>query len=76
MNHYNTDITSEPPNQKKGEKLMSTKLVRTSVTLLPEWEEDLKKLKQEKFYDKPKSELIRYLIQLGLEETKKPSKPA
>lgn len=55
---------------------MSTKLVRTSVTLLPEWEEDLKKLKQEKFYDKPKSELIRYLIQLGLEETKKPSKTA
>lgn len=55
---------------------MNKKVIRTSVTLLPEWEEELRKLKQERFYDKSKSELIRYLIQLGLEETKKSSRTA
>lgn len=55
---------------------MTKKAIRTSVTLLPEWEEDIERLKKEKFWDKSKSELIRYLIKLGLEESKKSSKIA
>ncbi|ODM03174.1 hypothetical protein [Eisenbergiella tayi] len=43
---------------------------RMSVTILPEWEHDLDNLKREKFYDKPRSEMIRFLIQLGLEKSK------
>lgn len=49
---------------------MSTKLKRISITLLPEWEEPLKKLKQMWFYDKSQSELIRFLIQRGLTDIK------
>lgn len=44
---------------------------RITVTLLPEWKEPLSKLKREKFYDKPKAELIRYLLKLGLESANK-----
>lgn len=49
---------------------MSTNLKRMTVTFLPEWDEDLDRLKKEQFYDKSKSELIRYLIQQGLEKVK------
>jgi hypothetical protein len=40
---------------------------RMTVTLRPEWSESLVNLKKTKFYDKPQSELLRYLIELGLE---------
>lgn len=49
---------------------MSTKLKRMTLTFLSEWDEDFDKLKKEQFYDKPKSEMIRYLIQQGLEKVK------
>lgn len=50
---------------------MATKNIRTTVTLLPEWEKDIDTLKKERFYNKSKSEMLRYLIQLGLDEAKK-----
>lgn len=50
---------------------MSTKLKRLSVTILPEWEKELDRLKKEKFYDKPTSELLRYLIKEGLRSSKR-----
>lgn len=49
---------------------MSTKLKRISVTILPEWEKELNKLKKEKFYDKPRAELLRFLIEQGLKRAK------
>lgn len=45
---------------------MSTYNKRTMVTLLPEWESTLNKLKKERFYNESKSEMIRYIISLGL----------
>ena len=42
---------------------------RMTVTLLPEWEEELNILKKEDFYNTSKSELIRYLIKTGLKQT-------
>lgn len=50
---------------------MSTKLSRTTITIPNEWESELRSLKQEQFYDKSKSELLRYLIQQGLEQIRK-----
>ncbi|WP_250278010.1 ribbon-helix-helix domain-containing protein [[Clostridium] colinum] len=44
---------------------------RMTVTLLPEWEEELDTLKKESFYNTSKSELIRYLIKTGLNQIKK-----
>lgn len=46
---------------------MATSLKRLSVTLQPEWEPDLDELKRTAFYDKTKADVIRYLIELGLE---------
>ena len=42
-----------------------------TVTILPEWEEELDILKKEVFYNASKSELIRYLIKTGLNQIKK-----
>lgn len=47
---------------------MATKRKRLTISLLPEWEEELDKLKKEKFYNKTLNDLIRYLIGLGLEK--------
>lgn len=44
---------------------------RMTVTILPEWEEELDILKKEVFYNASKSELIRYLIKTGLNQIKK-----
>jgi hypothetical protein len=52
---------------------MATKMKRTSVSLLPEWNNDLKKLKKEQFYDKTHSEMLRHLIKLGLLASKNSS---
>lgn len=49
---------------------MPTELKRMTITFLPEWENDLRSLKKEQFYDKSKSEMIRFLIQQGLTATK------
>lgn len=55
---------------KRGGDSMSAITKRALVTLRPEWESDLDRLKQEKFYDKTQSEMFRYLIQLGLNAQK------
>lgn len=49
---------------------MGTLMKRISVTIPNELEKDLDKLKQEKFYNKPQSEMLRYLIRLGLQKSK------
>ncbi|EOQ18628.1 hypothetical protein IKC_05129 [Bacillus cereus VD184] len=49
---------------------MPTNLKRLSLTLLPEWEEELDELKREKFYTSSKAEMLRYLISLGLKTSK------
>lgn len=46
---------------------MATSMKRMTVSFPAEWESEIAKLKKERFYDKPTSELIRYLIQKGLE---------
>lgn len=45
---------------------MSTRMKRTMVTLLPEWEPELDKLKKERFYNESRAEMLRYIIGLGL----------
>lgn len=49
---------------------MSTELKRMTISLMPEWDEDMRNLKKEQFYDKSKSEMLRYLIQIGLKVAK------
>lgn len=44
---------------------------RFMVSLTPEIDAELKKLKKKEFYDKTQSEMVRYLISLGLSEKKK-----
>jgi hypothetical protein len=44
---------------------------RMMVSLRPEQEARIKFLKKNKFYDKPYSEVIRFLIQHGLDFTEK-----
>lgn len=45
---------------------MSTYSKRAMITLRPEWEPELDKLKRERFYNKTQAEMFRYLISLGL----------
>lgn len=40
---------------------------RAMVTLLPEWEPLLNKLKKEKFYNDTQAEMFRYIIGRGLD---------
>lgn len=47
---------------------MPTELKRISVTIPTDLEEQLDLLKQEKFYKKSYGEMLRQLIQLGLEK--------
>ena len=49
---------------------MATTKKRLTLTLLPEWEPALNKLKKEKFFNKSFSEMLRYLIELGLKQVK------
>lgn len=43
---------------------------RAMVTLLPEWEPVLDKLKQEQFYNDTQAEMFRYIIGRGLASIK------
>lgn len=56
---------------------MATYSKRAMVTLRPEWEPELDRLKKEQFYNDTQAEMFRYLISLGLnalkaEQTRKP----
>lgn len=45
---------------------------RTVTVIVPEeWEKDLDSLKKDEFYDKTRADMLRYLIKLGLEASKK-----
>ena len=41
---------------------MSTYVKRAMITLLPEWEPALDKLKKERFYNDSQAEMLRYVI--------------
>ena len=43
---------------------------RAVITLLPEWEPILNKLKKEKFYNCTRAEMFRYIISRGLKAIK------
>ena len=45
---------------------MTTMLKRLSISLLPEWEPELDRIKKEHFYDKCYADMLRCLIQIGL----------
>ncbi len=45
---------------------MSTYVKRAMITLLPEWEPALDKLKKEHFYNDSQAEMLRYVIGMGL----------
>lgn len=49
---------------------MGTLMKRISVTIPNELEKDLDELKKERFYNKPQSEMLRYLIRLGLQKSR------
>lgn len=50
---------------------MSTKMKRVMLSITPELEQGLNVVKKESFYDKPFSEVYRYIFALGLEAAKK-----
>ena len=50
------------------------KFGRVTINLPERFENDLEELKKKKFYDKSLSELIRYLIDLGIKEEKENNK--
>lgn len=46
---------------------------RFSVTIAPDVDPELRKLKQEQFFDKSQTEMLMHLIKLGLEVARKPA---
>lgn len=56
--------------KRKGGDKLATSLRRLSVSIPSDIEEDLDKLKREQFYKEPQSEMLRYLIRLGLQLAK------
>jgi hypothetical protein len=66
---YNKNIKRFTTGDKRRMK-MPTKSKRISITIFPELETDLDVLKKEKFYKESQSEMLRYLIKLGLQVNK------
>lgn len=52
---------------KGDETNMGTQSPRLSLTLDKKWMPELDKLKQEKFYNQSKADVLRYLIERGLQ---------
>lgn len=50
---------------------MVTNMKRFSISLTPDLEADLDALKKDKFYNRTQSDIIRFLITLGLETFKR-----
>lgn len=50
---------------------MATNMKRVMLSITPELEKGLNDVKKESFYDKPFSEVYRYIFSLGLEAAKK-----
>lgn len=49
---------------------MATLKKRAIITLCPEWEPELDKLKKEQFYNSTKAEMFRYLIKRSCNQCK------
>jgi len=49
---------------------MATEMKRLMVSITPDLETELDKLKQEQFYNTTQAEMFRYLIALGLDAAK------
>ncbi|MFV0412598.1 MAG: hypothetical protein ACK5L3_04900 [Oscillospiraceae bacterium] len=47
---------------------MSTKNSRAMISLPPEWEPEILKVKKDIFYNDSQAEMYRHLIRLGLDE--------
>lgn len=47
---------------------MTTSKKRLSITLSPDWEPMMERLKKEKFYNKSFAEMLRHIIELGLKQ--------
>lgn len=50
---------------------MSTEFKRFTISLTPELEQELDRVKQEKYYNRPQSQMVRDLIARGLESFRK-----
>jgi hypothetical protein len=46
---------------------------RFTVTIAPDVAPELRRLKQEQFFDKSQTEMLMHIIRLGLEAAKKPA---
>lgn len=55
---------------------MATDMKRVMVSITPELEEGLDAVKKDQFYNKPYSEVYRYIFSLGLEVAKEQEKAA
>lgn len=69
LNHYNVVIRFSEPLLRGVS--MNTNMKRFSISLTPDLEADLDALKKDKFYNSNKSDMIRFLITLGLEVCKR-----
>ena len=50
---------------------IATYVKKTMITLQPEWEPELERLKKDQFYNETQAEMFRYIISRGLEVLKK-----
>ena len=53
---------------------MTNMTKRFSISITPEMQKELDKLKKDKFYDKPQSEMVRFLILAGIKAAAAESK--
>ena len=54
-----------------GDTKIATYIKKTVITLQPEWEPELERLKKDQFYNETQAEMFRYIISRGLEVLKK-----
>lgn len=69
LNHYNVVTRFSESLQRRLS--MVTNMKRFSISLTPDLEADLDALKKDKFYNRTQSDIIRFLITLGLETFKR-----
>ncbi len=55
---------------------MTNMTKRFSISITPEIQKELDTLKKDKFYDKPQSEMVRFLILTGIKTALKEAKRA
>jgi hypothetical protein len=70
VNHWFTTKGGEIVARPKPAKPVAK---RFTVTIPTELDPELRKIKQDQFFDKSQTEMIQYLIRLGLEAARKPA---